>query len=631
MSRSLASPELEAAARERLLVEDILPTVRAPSRYLGCELNTVHKDPAQVALRVVLGFPDSYELGLGNLGLHILYHVLNQRPDVWAERVYAPAADLEEALRARGQRLFALESKTPLNEFDVVGFTLQWELTYTNLLNMLDLGGITMFAAERGPDEPLVIAGGPCVYNPEPLAPFIDAFVIGEGEEVVLELATAVAAGGGRDAVLDRLARIEGLYVPARYPEPIEVGGWLVAPPDAPRIRKRLVTDLDRADYPTAQIVPFTEQVHDRVSLEVLRGCTHGCRFCQAGMVGRPVRERSLDALGRLQEAALGQTGYEELTLVSLSTCDHSHARSMVRQAVEQATPHHATVSLPSLRLDSFSVDLAAQVGSARRTGLTFAPEAATDRLRAVINKPLSDEMLLDAARACYSRGFEQLKLYFMIGLPTETDEDVLAIADLAARVLQLGQSINRRAKVNLGVATFGPKPWTPFQWAPQISLEETDRRQRLLRGALPRAIKFGRHDAWATHLEGLLCRLDRRGGQLIYYAWAEGARMDGWTDLLNHAAWKRAIERWSAETGLDPETAQGPRRPGAPLPWGHLDPLVDPEWLLADWQRAQRGEGDPDCRQGGCHMCGVLGSEPQACLAMQARAQHAEPAPATP
>ncbi|MBI5832476.1 MAG: TIGR03960 family B12-binding radical SAM protein [Armatimonadetes bacterium] len=608
-----------AGSLEQRLAEEVLPLVGKPSRYLGTELNSVHKDPARTTLRAVLAFPDSYDLGLGNLGLQILYGILNSRPEIWCERVCAPHGDLEQVLRAKGLPLFSLESKRPLHAFDLVGFTLQWELTYTNLLNMLDLGGIPVLASERGDEHPIVVAGGPCSHNPEPLALFIDAFVIGDGEEVVLEVADAVAARGGREAVLDRLAALPGVYVPSRFPEPVLVGDWLTPAPGAPRVTKRVVRDLDAAPFQARQIVPFAEQIHDRVSIEVLRGCTHGCRFCQAGMVTRPVRERSLPTLARLQTEAMAATGYEEVSLVSLSTCDHSRARSLARQAVELATPDHITVSLPSLRLDSYSVDLSAQVGSARKSGLTFAPEAATDRLRAVINKPIGDEELLATADACYRRGFESIKLYFMIGLPTETDEDVLAIGDLATRVFRLGQSLNRRAKVNLGVSTFVPKPWTPFQWAAQIGGEETIRRQRLLRGVLPKAVKFGRHDAMASHLEGLIGRLDRRGGWLLYWAWQEGCRMDGWTELLDGDAWDRAIGRWESEFGVTVAQAQGERDLAQPLPWDHLDVLVDRDWLVNDWHRALAGECERDCRQEGCHRCGVIGAEPKACATMLA------------
>jgi radical SAM family uncharacterized protein/radical SAM-linked protein len=600
------------------LAEDILPNVAKPSRYLGTELNSVHKDGARLALRACLAFPDSYDLGLGNLGLQILYHILNQQPDIWAERVCAPHPDLEEALRARGLPLFSLESKTPLAAFDLLGFTLQWELNYTNILNMLDLGGIPVLAAERGDEHPMVVAGGPCVFNPEPLALFIDAFLIGDGEEAVLELAEAVKLGGGRARILARMAELPGVYVPSLYPVEMADNGVLVAAAGAPKIVKRLCRDLDAAPFPTDLIVPFTEQVHDRASLEVLRGCTQGCRFCQAGMVTRPVRERSLETLARLQSEAAARTGYEEVSLSSLSTCDYSKVRSLVRQSVELARPDHISVGLPSLRLDSFSVDLAAQISSVRKTGLTFAPEAATDRLRRVINKFIPTEDLLAMADSCYRHGWQVLKLYFMIGLPTEEDEDVAAIGDLARRVWEVGCRVTHRARVNLGVSTFVPKPQTPFQWAEQIPPEETVRRQRLLNSRLgPKAIKFGRHDAFETFLEGVIGRADRRGGWLLYYAWREGARFDGWNELLNHGAWERAFEQWQSEHGLTARDELRARAVDEPLPWDHIDVMIPRGWLAADWRRAQAEGVARDCRQEKCHQCGVIKVEREGCTSM--------------
>ena len=605
-------------------IEETLPRVERPSRYLGVELNSVHKDPARVDLRVCLAFPDSYDLGLGNLGLQILYGILNREPDVWAERVCAPHPDLEAELRRQGRPLFSLESKTPLAAFDLLGFTLQWELTYTNLLNMLDLGGVPVFANERDDTHPIVAAGGPCAFNPEPLALFIDVFVIGDGEEAVLDLARAVQAGGGRTRILERLAATPGCYVPALAPTQVSPRGWVVPAPGAPRVTRRLVRDLDAALAPLAPIVSFAEQVHDRASLEVLRGCTQGCRFCQAGMVTRPVRERSLATLATQQQAVMAATGHEELGLVSLSTCDHSRVKALVAQSVALGASEHVAVSLPSLRLDSFSVDLAGQVGGVRKTGLTFAPEAATDRLRRVINKTIPTEDLLETTRACYAQGWQVLKLYFMIGLPTETDEDVTAIADLAREVLDLGRRLQRKARVNLGVSTFVPKALTPLQWAELIPPDEVTRRQKLLFAALGRNpnIKFGRHDTFATWLEGLLGRNDRLGGWLVYHAWREGARFDGWTELLDRGAWERAVERWEREHGRAAADLLAARALDEPLPWDHLDTLVSKEWLAADYQRALAGEHAPDCRRGKCHECGVIHVEREACAAMLRQAR---------
>lgn len=604
----------------------LLPRVQKPSRYLGTELNSVHKDPAAVRLRACLAFPDSYDLGLGNLGLQILYGILNRRGDIWAERVCAPHPDLEDELRRAPLPLFALESRTPLHRFDLLGFTLQWELNYTNILNMLDLGGVPVLASERTDAHPIVVAGGPCVFNPEPLALFIDAFVIGDGEEVILELAEAIMAGGGRDVQLDRLAAVPGVYVPARFPEPVEnEHGVLVAPEGAPTITKRLVKDLDNTPFPTNYLVPYAEQVHDRVALEVLRGCTQSCRFCQAGMVTRPVRERSLEKLAELQSETMRRTGYEEISLVSLSTCDYSKVKSLVRQSSELASPDHVSVSLPSLRLDSFSVDLADQLASGRRSGITFAPEAATDRMRAVINKFITRDDLLEMSRQCFRQGWDTIKLYFMIGLPTETDEDVEAIGDLAVEVWEAGRAINQRARINLGVSTFVPKPQTPFQWASQIPPTEVMRRQRLLYARLgPKSIKFGRHDPQETFVEGLIGRGDRRTGWLIYYAWQGGARFDGWYEYRNFGAWDAACERWEAEFGADPRRELRERDVAESLPWDPIDVMIPKGWLAQDWQRAQALDWQLDCRRdtGKCNQCGVIQQETAACTTMLRRSR---------
>ncbi|MFN3201535.1 MAG: TIGR03960 family B12-binding radical SAM protein [Bradymonadia bacterium] len=619
-------PEHPAARDPELyrhvLETEILPRVEKPSRYLGNELNSVRKDVESVALRACLAFPDSYDLGLGNLGIQILYHILNQQEAAWAERVYAPHPDMETELRRRGMPLASLESHTPLSGFDILGFTLQWELNYTNILNMLDLGGVPVLSADRSDEHPIVIAGGPCVFNPEPLAMFIDCFVVGDGEEAILEMAQAVLDGGGRQAILERLSKIEGMYVPSLYPMEISPEGVMVPPVDGPRITKRLVRDLDETPFPTDYLVPYTEQVHDRVGLEVLRGCTQGCRFCQAGMVTRPVRERSLEKLAELQQEVMEKTGYEEISLVSLSTCDYSKVKNLVKQSVELAREDHIAVSLPSLRLDSFSVDLANTVSSIRKTGLTFAPEAATDRMRAVINKFIPTEELLEMSRQCYSYGWDTVKLYFMIGQPTEQDEDVEAIGDLATQVFRVGRKIRNRTRVNLGVSTFVPKPQTPFQWAEQIGIEETERRQSLLAKRLPKGkggVKFGKHNAWETYLEGLVTRADRRAGWLLLYAWEEGARFDGWHEYLKLDAWQRAIERWQSEQGMSADHELRARGLDERLPWDHIHVMIPKGWLRADYERAIANAWAKDCRNAAskCHQCGVIKEEMRACTGM--------------
>ncbi|HOZ46034.1 MAG TPA: TIGR03960 family B12-binding radical SAM protein [Candidatus Hydrogenedentes bacterium] len=574
-----------------ILEAEVLPAVRKPSRYLGCEFNAVHKDAEAMELRVALVFPDVYELGLGNLGLQILYAILNDLEWCWAERAYAPADDMEEALRARRLPLFLQESKDPLRAADLVGFTFQTELTYTNVLNVLDLAGIPLRSAERDEPCPLVFAGGPTVTNPEPMAPFIDFFAIGDGEEIIVEIAEAARRTRGltRTRRLEAMAAIEGVYVPA-------------AP--AQRVPRRVVTDLDAARSPQGCIVPFTQLIHDRVGIEVFRGCLHGCRFCQAGMIGRPVRERGLEALDRLIVETQRRTGHEEFSLVSLSTCDYSDIRALVDIAARHAQRNDAAVSLPSLRMDTFSVDLADALAGVRRSGLTFAPEAATPRLRAVINKWITDEDVLGVCEEAFRRGWDHIKCYFMIGLPTETDEDVEAIADLCLRMVERGRAVNPRASVFTSVSTFVPKPFTPFQWAAQIDLDETRRRQEILFQRFRRhaSIKYGRHDPQTSFIEGLLARGDRRAADLVEAAFKQGARRDTDSERLDFGAWRRAIE----DTGFDVAHAFRARALDEPLPWDPIDVHVSKAWLESEWHRAQAGALTPDCRQGACNACGV-------------------------
>lgn len=597
------------------LLEQILTEVDKPSRYLGNEVNAVVRDPATVDVRIALAFPDLYDLGLGNLGVHILYAILNQHDWVYCERAYAPAIDMETKLREHGIPLFALESKDPLSVFDGLGITLQSELTFTNILNLLDLSGIPLRSEHRTDENPLVFAGGPAVFNPEPLAPFVDFFVIGDGEDVILEVAEVFRDVQGRAARLDALAAIEGIYVPALYPFETLPDGQILPVEGAPKIRKRITTDLNGATFPVDYIVPYTQQVHDRISLEVLRGCTQGCRFCQAGMVTRPVRERTLENIDDLLQRTLDTTGYEEVSLVSLSTCDYSRVRQLVENTVETARPRNISVSLPSLRLDSFSVELADMVAETRRTGLTVAPEAASPRLRSVINKWIPDEELLQMSTGAFQRGWTHVKMYFMIGLPTERDDDILAIADLAGQALAEGKSIQRRARINLGVSTFVPKPFTPFQWAAQIGLEETVRKQDVLYEALrdKPGVKFGRHDPEETFLEGLISRADRRAADLVELAWRKGCRFDAWREHLRFDLWMEAVE----ELGYDVEFALRERDVDERLPWDHLDVLVDKDWLAADWARAKRLEHAPDCRHRKCHKCGVIDHVRPLCASM--------------
>ena len=603
-----------------ILEDEILATVEKPSRYVGTEVNAVHKSLEGIEVRMALAFPDLYDLGLGNLGVHILYACVNELPWAYCERVYAPGLDMEAALRERDLPLFALETKDSLDQFDLLGVTLQSELTYSNILNILDLAGIPLRTEDRTDEHPLTCAGGPAVFNPEPLAPFMDFFVIGDGEDAILEIAELLRAYKGRSRAdkLEALAKLEGVYVPSLYPFEALEDGTLVPVEGHPKIRKRITRDLNGATFPVDYIVPYTQQVHDRISLEVLRGCTQGCRFCQAGMTTRPVRERELENVDDLLQRTLDTTGYEEVSLVSLSTCDYSRVRQLVENTVERAKPQRVSVSLPSLRLDSFSVELADMVADIRRTGLTVAPEAASPRLRAVINKWIPDEELLQMTVGAYERGWDHVKLYFMIGLPTERDDDIVAIADLAKRTVQEGKAYNPRAKVNLGVSTFVPKPFTPFQWAAQLSLEETERRQDVLMKALnhDKRIKFGRHQPHETLLEGLVSRADRRAGDLRELAFRKGCRFDAWGEHLRFDLWMEAVD----ELGYDMAAQLRERDPSERLPWDHIDVLIDKDWFEDDWNRAQQLKHAQDCRHRKCHKCGVIDHERELCATMLRR-----------
>lgn len=604
---------------EAQLLNEVLPRVEKPSRYLGNELNAVRKERKPGDLRFALAFPDLYDIGLSNLGILILYRILNSMDGVVAERSYAPGMDLEALMRQRGLPMFTWETKTPLNEFDAIGFSIQYELATTNILTMLDLSGIPLRADDRGEDDPILFAGGPCVYHPEPYAPFIDAFVIGEGEDAIRGIATVLRETRGmkRHQRLEALTEVKGVYVPQLYPMIKAPGGWILPDPNGPKIKKAMVRDMNATPFPTDYIVPFTQQVHDRVSLEVLRGCTQGCRFCQAGMTYRPVRERSLDTVNELLQETIRKTGYDEVSLSSLSTCDYSKVNHLVENSVQSLTPQGVAVTLPSLRTDSFSVDLSDMVATAKKSGITFAPEAATPRLRALIDKWIPDEELLQTTGSVFARGWNKVKLYFMIGHPTETDVDVEAIGHLARRVLAGGREHVPGAMVNVGVSTFVPKPFTPFQWERQIDIEETQHKQRILRDLLNvRGIRFRPHEAENSYLEGLVSRGDRRVGDLFELAWKEGCRLDGWSEHFDFAKWQRAVEKW----GVDPNEMLAERDLDAPLPWDHIDIFVEKAFLRKDLEKAKRESLEAaltnDCRNG-CHVCGVIHEDKAACATM--------------
>ena len=595
----------------------VLPLVSKPSRYIGAEVNSVVKDPESVSLRVALCFPDVYEVGVSHLGLKVLYEVLNHREYIYAERAYAPWYDMEDALRARNLPLTTLETGTPLSEMDVVGFTLQYELSYTNILNMLDLGGIPLLSKDRDGGHPLIIAGGPCAFNPEPLAGFIDAFVIGDAEYAVVELADAVVeakrAGVDRPGLLKALANIEGVYVPAHFEVIKDEAGALVniinvaGGPDG--VTKRTVDDLDAAPFPELPILPYTAAVHARVSVEVSRGCPRGCRFCQAGYIYRPMRERSPRRIFELAEKGIAATGYEELSLSSLSTGDYSCLLPLMKGLMDHFERSRVSVSLPSLRVGTLTPEICREVRRVRKSGFTIAPEAGTQRLRDVINKNITEEALVETAQTVFSEGWDIIKLYFMIGLPTETDEDMEGIIRLARRVLDAGKRAGgRRGKrVNVGVSVFVPKPHTPFQWMGMVPVAEARRKKDALTRAFgrgPLALKSGHVEMSA--LEGAFARGGRELGPALKRAWELGARFDGWTERFDYALWVKAFE----ESGLDVEReATREYALDAILPWDHIRTGVSKRYLVKEYERATRSEVTPECREK-CSGCGLKCTE---------------------
>ncbi len=596
-------------------LEKILPLVQKPARYIGGELNSALKDKNSVDIRYAFCFPDSYEIGMSHLGIKILYSVANDRPDTWCERVFAPWPDMEEKMREAGIPLYALESGDPIKDFDFIGFTLQYEMCYTNVLNMLDLAGLPVRSADRKSLSPIVMAGGPCACNPEPMADFFDLFSLGEGEEVNGEIMDLYkihkAKGSSKDEFLREAAKIPGVYVPSLYDIFYNDDGTLkeVKPKDgAPeKVVKRVISDLDKVAYPKSFVVPFIDVVHDRVTHEIFRGCIRGCRFCQAGFIYRPIREKQPDTINEQCKELIKSTGYDEISLCSLSSSDYTHIEELLTKLLEWTPEAKVNIALPSLRIDNFSEELMQKLLSVRRSGLTFAPEAGTQRMRDVINKNITEDEILSTSRTAFAGGYSAVKLYFMIGLPTETDEDVEGIGILAKKVVDEFYACPDRPKgrgvtVGASASSFVPKPFTPFQWERQATPEELKAKQEHLKATVPsKKISLAFHDISTSFLEGVLARGDRRLSEVIELAWRKGCRFDSWGEFFKFDVWRQVFD----ELGVDPAFYANRCRPfDEVLPWDHIDFGISKQFLVREAKKAYEAKTTPHCRVQ-CAGCG--------------------------